>query len=449
MPARSTRPGVGAVAIWTSADLPGLGDQLLGRVIERELLARLPGWRMNLFAPLGWHKPSITDGGIVAEPLGAPSPTRAAQLAGAATLSVVCPAFPIGLDVAARYGDERAEAGFVTAGLGEDVEATHPVLPFAIRVADPVPGGLLSRASSVVVRDADSRDLLAKAGITAEVVPHPALLLDRVVDVATMPMRARQLRQLGVLPEGEYVVVALGEGAVPDAAALAGIDLPVVVLPVGEVPELGLRTVPTELVFEDRLAVLASATAVIATDEHVAAAATGLGVGWVLVDPQGSHRSVAAEFGDAEQLRTAFDRSTLAAASPGRPGVAVAVAAAFDRLAELAERALRSRGTELDRRLAALAEENAALRHAHWTQRQRILVERQRLADPLAQARLERDTATDEASTLRAANRELHRRNDELAARLAACEQELSAWRNTKLVRWTRPLREVYGKARG
>jgi hypothetical protein len=78
-----------------------------------------------------------------------------------------------------------------------------------------------------------------------------------------------------------------------------------------------------------------------------------------------------------------------------------------------------------------------------------MLVERQRLAEPLAEAWQERDAAVAEAVELRAENAELARRNEELAARLAHAEQELVNWRNTKLVRWTRPLREAYGKARG
>ena len=78
-----------------------------------------------------------------------------------------------------------------------------------------------------------------------------------------------------------------------------------------------------------------------------------------------------------------------------------------------------------------------------------MLVERQRLAEPLAQAWQERDAAVEEAAELRERNVELARRNEELAARLAHVERELSAWQNTKLVRWTRPLRDAYGKARG
>lgn len=444
---------MGAVALWTSADLPGLGDQLIGRVIEAELLARLPGWRTATYAPLGWGRPSVTDGGIVAEPLGAHSHARATRLADAATLSVVCPSFPVGIDDAAferLYGDTGA-APFFTTGLGQKVAARHPVLPFAVRVAEPVPDQLVSSMSGaprIFVRDTASADRLRAAGFERDitVVAHPGTRLGRVVDAATLPVRVQQLRQLGLLPDGEYVVA--GDPSVASAAREA-LGVNVVVLPTGAEPVSG--GLPVDLVFEDRLAVLAGAAAVVATDEHVAAAAAGLGTTWVLVDPDGTHREVAAEFGAPAQLldSPAGLADAVAAAREAKPRKEETEA--YDRLAAIAERALRDFGAGIDTRdtrTTALAEENAALRRAHAQQRQRMLVERQRLAEPLAQAWRERDEALDEAAATLAENRELVAHNDELAARVAHLEGELSAWQNTKLVRWTKPLRQAYGKAR-
>jgi hypothetical protein len=377
VPAQSTPPEVGAVAIWTSVDRPGLGDQLLGRVIERELLARLPGWRATPYAPHGWRRPTVADGGLLAEPLERPD-----RLARAATLTVACPGFPIGAPLPADY-----PADWFATGLGAELERTHPVLPFAVRVAERVPAALValaSRAPMVTVRDIESRDRLRAAGVDRdiEVVAHPGLLLDRVVDLASLPARADQLRQLGVLPEGPYDVTD--------------------------------DFLPADLVFEDRLAVLAAARMVTTSDEHVAAACAGLGVPCA-----GRHPSV----------------STLTTQ--------------LDRLAELAEATLAARGGDLERRTASLVAENQALRTAHARLRQRMTTERERLAEPLAQAWQERDAAVAEAATLRASNAELARHNAELTARLAHSEGELSNWQNTKLVRWTRPLRDVYGKARG
>lgn len=330
---------MGAVAIWTSADQPGLGDQLLGRVIQQELLARLPGWRMTLCSPDGWRRPAVADGGLVAEPLRDRSPD---ELAAAATLTVVCSDDPFTLELATR------------------LDPAHPVVPFGVRE---VPAVLAARAAFVAEAD-------------------PAFLLDHVVGLETLPVRVAQLRQLGELPDGDY-----------------------------DVSEF-----PAGVVFEDRLAILSGARSVTTDDEHVAAACAALGVSCVGPAPRGS----------VTELRDELDR-----------------------LAALAEKTLAEQGGDLGTRMAVLAEENHALRLAHWLLRERMLVERQRLVEPLAETWRERDEAVDEAAGLRDRNRELARQNEELAARLAHVESELSAWQGTKLVRWTRPLRDAYGKARG
>lgn len=333
------RTGVGAVAIWTAADQPGLGDQLLGRVIQQELLARLPGWRMSLCSPDGWRRPSVADGGLVTEPLRDRSP---ADLVASTTLTVVCSADPFTLDLATR------------------LDPAHPVVPFAV---PGLPRELAARAAFVAVAD-------------------PALLLDRVVDRETLPARVAQLRQLGELPDGDYAN-----------------------------PEL-----PANVVFEDRLAILSGATSVTTDDPHVAAACSWLGVPC----------DGAAVRGSVTELR-----------------------AELDRVAELAEKTLAEQDADVSTRITTLAQENHALRQSHWQLRQRMFVERRRLAEPLAELLRERDDAVTEATDLRARNGELARRNEELAARLAHVESELAAWQNTKLVRWTRPLRDAYGKSRG
>lgn len=300
---------------------------------------------MSLFATEGWRRPTIADGGLVIEPLRDRTP---AELAGAATLTVVCTGDPYALDMATR------------------LDATHPVVSFAV---PDVPASLASRAAFVV------------AG------PNLGLLLDRVIDRDTLPVRVAQLRQLGEVPERGYDVN-------------------------GPLPE--------NLVFEDRLAMLSGARAVVTDDEHTAAVCAWLGVD--CRRPDGSPF----EFAPVADLKKQFDR-----------------------VAQLAEHTLAEQGGDLTTRMATLAEENHALRQAHWRLRQRMLVERQRLAEPLAEAWQERDAARAEATSVQARNDELTRRNEELTARLAHVEQELANWQNTKLVRWTRPLRDVYGKARG
>jgi regulator of replication initiation timing len=348
VPGLSTNSGVGAVAIWTSADQPGLGDQLPGRVIQQELLARLPGWRMSLYATDGWRRSTVADGGLVTEPLRDRTP---AELAEAATLTVVCSSDRFALDLATR------------------LDATHPVVPFTV---PEVSANLAARAALVV------------SG------PHPGLLLDRVIDRDTLPARVAQLRQLGELPDGGYEVAP------------------------GKVEQ------SPNLVFEDRLAILSGARAVVTDDVHTAAACAWLGVD--------CHRPDGTTFTFAPVTE---------------------LKAQLDRVAELAEHTLAAQGGDLTTRMSVLAEENHALRQAHWHLRERMLEERRRLAEPLAEAWQERNAAVDEAAEVRTRNDELARRNDELAVRLAHVEQELENWQNTKLVRWTRPLRDAYGRTRG
>ena len=357
------------MAVWTSAGL-------LGRVVEAELAARLPGWQTVL-----WDQPTAV----------------------AATLNVLC--LPLGTDIPSLRDDD-------------------PVVLTGVRISgevSPELAALAGRASAITVRDAESRARLRDAGIEAGIVPHPGLLLDRVVDRSTLPSRAEQLRQLGMLAENPQRVVAPAE-------------------------------LPADLCLEDLLAVLAASTEVVATDEHVAAAAAGLGVPWVLVDPDGEHRAAVEEFADPSRIVGALEDVDDALRAtrnlpPHKETAPAAVAAALDRVAELAEQAVH--GDERERRNSALTAENLALRAANHRQRDRDRATRLRLADAFASAVLERDTAVEELAGLRGEHAELAARHAELAGRLAACERELNAWQHTRLVRWSRPLRAVYGRVRG
>ncbi|HKN97818.1 MAG TPA: hypothetical protein VJX10_11925, partial [Pseudonocardiaceae bacterium] len=93
-----------------------------------------------------------------------------------------------------------------------------------------------------------------------------------------------------------------------------------------------------------------------------------------------------------------------------------------------------------DVRIAELVAENRALRLAHERLREWTVVERRRLVESLADAVEARDEAVAHAVPEPV--------NGELAALLAESQRELAALRGTKLVRWTAPLRRVYGKLR-
>ena len=326
--AESQPATVGAIALWGSSDLPGLGDQIVPRVLELELTRRLPGWRVAHYAPLGWSRPTVADGGLLAEPLGEFTPRRRQELDEAVHFTVLCQTFEPGTDLTPLYGTRAAEPFF---------------------------------------------------GLDLPTVPNLAILANELVEGEVLAARVQQLRQLGVLPDGSYPIG-------PD-----GVDLDV------------------DVVVEDKLAMIAAADGVTTDDEYVAAVATAFGV-----PVRGPQLAVT-----ADQAR-----------------------ACVDVLADQAQVALTERGGDLVRRMADLAAENQALRHAHARLRQRLLRERQILVDQLVA--MPDDTET--VAALRAEldhERELHRA---ALARAAEDHRELNALRQTKLLRWSQPLRTTYGK---
>lgn len=328
--AESQPATVGAIALWGSSDLSGLGDQVVPRVLERELLTRLPGWRVTHYAPLGWSRPTVADGGLIAEPLGEHTPERLKQISDAVHLSIRCATFSSGTNLTALYGTSAAEPFF-------------------------------------------AMDL-------PTVTVNLAVLADTLAPAEILAARTLQLRQLGELPEGDYV---LG----PD-----GIEL------------------PADVVVEDKLAAIASATKVVTDDPYVAAAAASLGT--AVQGPTIDVRMLA---------RRAHQQ--------------------IDELSAAAEQALVERGGNLKRRMADLAAENTALRHAHARQRHRMLHERQILVDKLMAA-----DDSEAVERLRAELEQERRLHREALARAAEDHRELNALRQTKLLRWSQPLRDTYGK---
>ncbi|WP_155886045.1 MULTISPECIES: hypothetical protein [Actinoalloteichus] len=500
MPDPSSPPVVGAAALWSSSDTAGLGDQLLPWLVRAEIGARLSGWRITTLAPLGWNASPSTAVTETAEPLGPSDDGRRRRLAEATTLTLVAPSFPLAGrpgTLAARYGDDRAEgaAALLDRGLGADLETDHPVVWSGVRVSS-FPSEEVVRAAArqprCAVRDRRSRTRLLTAArrldpaveLDPVVLPHPGVLAGRWLDDEAMTSLRRQLRQLGRLPADDgYVVLP---GAVPGSAgpelverltgrlrrALAsagrpGAVPPVVVLPTGpevadgagwlvDTPSGEAYRLPAGLVVEDRLAVLAGASLVVAGDEHTAAAAAGLDTPWVLFDPEGEDSPVIREFGRPEQVAPTLGglpSAVRAALAPGDGPSPAAVARRrldehFDAVALIAEETLARRGGHLDRRAVELAAENTALREANSRLRQRLLAERGELVEALTaawrrtrEARGETDQVRDELAAERAAHAAA-------AAREAELRRELEAWQHTKLVRWTRPLRDAYGKVR-
>ncbi|WP_447005033.1 hypothetical protein ACRAKI_00285 [Saccharothrix isguenensis] len=456
------KPSGGTIGLWCGSDLPGLGDQITARVLVRELRHRLGDWQVRTLAPFGWSRPTRADGGLVAEPLGERTPGRVRELVESHHLNVVAPSFPLGADLSARYGEDVPAQEFFTGGLGVEPDA----LCVAVRVAEEVPAGLvewMARQPSASVRDEVSRDRLRAAGLRQDVtvVPSPALLVDRLLPTSDMRTRAAQLRQLGQLPpEGRsYLVVhvphtsftALRPAVAKTAELLAIGD--VVMLSTGApVPaDTGWHALPADTVLEDRLAVLSGAAAVIAADEHVAAASHAYGRRWVLLDPKGADRAAVEQFASADRvvarpsgLAAAFRRTLRDDDDDRSPKAVQRLDDHLDAVAVAAEEALAARGSCVTPRLAALVEENRALRLAQQRMRDRIVADRHVLAERLLEGRAGGPQLAEE----RRLHRELAARHHEVLAQLEAERRELAAMRATKLFRWTRLVRAVYGRLR-
>lgn len=393
-----------------STELDGLGDQLPVRVLERELRERLGDWRIR---PLARREHSHrADGGLVATPVNLVGPD---------------------------------DFHLIVVSLSEPVE-----------LAD-VPGN----AVGVAVRSGGKtgiKVLSVRDGNTgAEVVPNLGVLANRLVRPEVLTSRVQHFQQLGKLPEQRYLLLHIAAGtpfarlrpAVAKAAELLAIDH-VVVLPTGAAPEdTGWPTLPHDAVVEDRLAVIANAAAVVACDEHVAAAAQAFGKTWVLFDPKGTESAAAEQFGSGDQI--AARPSQLVAAVRRALKVESSTKAIqvldehLNAVARLAEEALGRKGA-FEPRIAALVAENRALRKAHQRLHARLVAEREAVIEHMLSR--SGDIGPDLA-TERRLHGELAERHRQVVAELAAVRAELQALRRTKLYRWTRLPRVVYGKLRG
>lgn len=385
--------GGGTLGLLCSTDLDGLGDQLPVRILERELRERLGDWRIR---PLALREHSHrADGGLVATPLRLVGPD---------------------------------DFHLIVVSLSESVE-----------IAD-VPGNAVK-----------------VGGAGAEAVPNLGVLADRLVRPEVLTTRAHHLQQLGKLPEQRYLLLHVAAStplarlrpAVAKAAELLAIDH-VVVLPTGTAPEdSGWPTLPHDAVVEDRLAVIANAAAVVACDEHIAATAQAFGRTWVLFDPDGTERAAVEQFGSGDQIATRPSQLVTAvrrALKVERSTKAVQVLDEhLNAVARLAEEAFARKGA-VEQRIAVLVAENQALRKAHQRLHARLVAEREAVIEHMLSR--SGDVGPDLAEERRLHGELAERHRDVLAA-LAAERAELEALRGTKLYRWSRLPRVVYGKLRG
>ncbi|PRY45950.1 polysaccharide pyruvyl transferase family protein [Umezawaea tangerina] len=489
MSSRDTSRPVGTVAVWGTFDLDNFGDHLFPRVTEQEITRRLDGWRVRPFSPFGAEHPCRMDGGFIAEALGDWSPVRVEQLAESADLTL------IGGGEIVHFQDEllagayhttpqvlagRAPSRFFVDGLG-DYEKDHPVVWNAVGipfVPDAEKAGMIkdavSRREYTAVRDELSLERLRACGVEGDValVPDLGFLLDRLVDPKVLDERLRYLKFMGWFPNDRpAMVVQANRSAVHQVAGIAkvldwaldeGIVGDVVLMETGpchgddlfadalqqKLPTRTVHRLPGGQPPEDILAAIWGSAGVVAMSFHANIAAFVYGKPWVVLDlsDQSKLRALADTMGHPDQRGT--DEDTLAnaiRAAFGREpdperlrGLQAKVDAHFDRIAELAMRSWQERGGDAAARIADLTRQNNLLRQANQQLRKRQIAERRVLVDRVEETRDELDQLSARWNAA----------VDEINNRYQHDSKELQALQNTKLIRWSQPLRSVYGRIR-
>ena len=486
---RDTSRPVGTVAVWGTFDLDNFGDHLFPRVTEQEITRRLEGWRVRPFSPFGAEHPCRMDGGFIAESLGEWSPLRVEQLADSADLTL------IGGGEIVHFRDEllagayhttaqemalRAPSRFFVDGLG-DYEKDHPVVWNAVGipfVPDAEKAGTIkdavSRREYTAVRDELSLERLRACGVEGDVdvVPDLGFLIDRLVEPKVLDERLRYLKFMGWYPSDKpALIVQANRSAVHQVAGLAkvldwaldeAIAADIVLVETGPChgddlfadalqQRLSHRTVyrmPSGQPPEDILAAIWGSAGVVAMSFHANIAAFVYGKPWVVLDlsDQSKLRALAETMGHPDQR--GIDDDTLANAiraafgRPANPDLLKSLQAKvdkhFDRIAELAVRSWQERGGDAAARIAELTRQNTLLRQANQQLRKRQVVERRVLVDKLEQAFVDLDELRGQWNAA----------VDEITNKFQHDSRELQALQNTKLIRWSQPLRSVYGRIR-
>ena len=377
------------LALWGTFDVDNYGDHLFPRVAAHELQRRLPGAALDAYAPYGRLRPTPLDDGPVA-PLGAWTPRRARELAGAYDTVVIGGGEIIHLNdplLAPVYGASAGEltrmapSRFFVEALGPKLERRCPVIWHAVGVSvEPVGDdaqrlrAALAGRPYVAVRDRCSRDRLRRAGVERpiEIVPDSALLLDRVLPAAVLAGRLDHLRAAGSYPPGRAVVIQGCDLIVSQAGGLArargewldrqpvdGEPLEPVIIETGRCrgdtvfadaagPQLAPRRVfrlPPEAGIDDLAAAIAGGLVFVGSSLHGAITALVYGRPFVLLNLAGESKLDG--FGDLTGLedRVVHDVDALAPAldramtTPAPPGMLFHLQRRlddhFDRIAEI------------------------------------------------------------------------------------------------------------------
>ncbi len=424
----SVRPVVGLLGTF---DIANFGDLLLPAVAERELVRRMPDLITRRFAPFGWEHPVPMDGGELAEPLGAPTAQRRAELANS------CDALLLGGGEIIHFSDhllaphydttpeiavERAPSTWFVDGAGADAPvptAWNAVgIPFDIDDEHaPMVRAAASRHHSLVVRDDESRKRLEAVGVERDIaiVPDPGFLAPRLFEQALVDRRRRLHAALGWTPPGRYITVQ-GNGSMLnevdrismalDAVLADRPDIDIVLLETGlghgdrefaaafRARHPGRVWAPSaSLLLVDFAAILAASEAFVGVSLHGAITTTAYGRRAVVFNAprQSKHRGLMAHLADragyaerADELPAAL-RWALTALGPD-PALATItrrIDAHFDQLAAMIDTAAVRAGVVSDAarspRIVRLAGELAAVRSAHAVRGQRLVAERDAL----------------------------------------------------------------------
>jgi polysaccharide pyruvyl transferase WcaK-like protein len=487
------------IGLWGTFDVQNYGDALFPRIGRLELRRRLSHARVWHFSPLGREHPTRFDGGEPAEPLGRYAPDRLARLAEQLDCVIVGPGEIIhdhDHELAPHYGRspeelaELAPSRFFIEGLGPELEAECPVLWHAVGLPFDVPPDQRSRYREALagrpyisVRDEISKDRLATAGVDreVEVVPDPALLLNRLFPQELLDRRLRYLRAIGAYPVRGPALVVQGNRALLEsvdelAPAIASVadelGVPVALVDTGPshgdgafAAALGDRlpgTVHrvTDVGIEDVAAAIGASAGFVGSSLHGTITAFVYGRPHAILGMTGSSKlrgfagMVGAEEAVAERpgdVPSAF--LAVAELGPRRDlllDLQRQVDSAFDRLAEVARSAAarRIRPDAVVRSTGEVDPQVAALFRAFEARGRRLALQRWRMADRVAEVDRQARELGERLDRTEAEVAELKARNEELEREIAGKQGELERLLNTKTFRYTAGLRRGWGRVR-
>lgn len=484
------------IGVWGVFDVDDHGLSLYPQVVRRELGSRLADASVRVFAPFGSEHPARLDRGDPAEPLGAWSPKRVAELAGQLDCVLIGGGGVLLGDeeLATLYAAEPSEVAqrspsrFLVEGLGPGLEADVPVVWHGLDASSPLGAVEAARLrlartgrSHLAVGDELARRRLQEAGIDGEisVVPDPVVLLSRLFSQDVLDRRLEFLRLTGWYPPSGRALVVQGDrrllssvsGLTAALGRLVGGDEELAVVLCEMAPHAGdgeladalaaslpgpVYRIPATAAHEDLVAAIAASAGFVGSSRHGHIAALCYGRPHVMVGhgarsdlegfallTRGSDRFV----DDPAALPAAWAAAVRAAPFTGvLAALQSDVDRHFDHVAEIADASAARRGpqrshAEMEAVIAGLEGEAAALRRAHERRAERLAAERVVFADQVAG--LEADVARALAE-----GQELRRRLREEAAHRHAAEIELAALRRTRTFRWTESARSLYRRLR-